>query len=61
MEHKTALMTALDRAAWPISETDIALLEREIQQGELYIQQARDLMTHKAEAEPEVNRGREEE
>ena len=42
-EHKLALMQALDRSGWPIREQDIMLLENEIKQGEIYIQQAKDL------------------
>lgn len=36
-------MQALDRSGWVCSEKDIILLENEIRQGEMYIQQAKDL------------------
>lgn len=43
LDNKLALMQALDRCGWPIREQDIILLENEIKQGEVYIQQAKDL------------------
>jgi hypothetical protein len=43
LDHKLAMMQALDRCGWPLSERDITLLESEIRQAEVYLQQADDL------------------
>ncbi|XP_078077591.1 von Willebrand factor A domain-containing protein 3B-like [Mustelus asterias] len=42
-DHKEALLGALDRLGWPISQEDVTLLEDEIQTGYSYEQQASDL------------------
>ncbi|CAH1777455.1 unnamed protein product [Owenia fusiformis] len=42
-DNKLRLLQALDRCGWPITGTDITLLEDEIQQGHKYLQQSRDL------------------
>ena len=39
------MMEILDDCGWPVSETDVLLLETEIKLGESYIQQAQDLRT----------------
>ena len=54
-EHRSRLMSALEAAAWPMDEADILLLEREIEQAELYIQQARDLIAQRKQPEPKVS------
>ncbi|XP_074839385.1 von Willebrand factor A domain-containing protein 3B [Carettochelys insculpta] len=43
MEHKEALLQALENLGWPISYDDVILLEDEILTGLTYIQQASDL------------------
>ena len=37
-------MALLEEKAWPVSELDILLLEKEINNAETYIRQAEDLM-----------------
>uniref|UniRef100_A0A674I307 Uncharacterized protein n=1 Tax=Terrapene triunguis TaxID=2587831 RepID=A0A674I307_9SAUR len=43
MEHKEALLQALENLGWPVSYDDVTLLEDEILAGLTYIQQASDL------------------
>lgn len=43
MEHKEALLEALENLGWPISYEDVILLEDEILAALTYIQQASDL------------------
>uniref|UniRef100_A0A8C3RJ84 DUF4537 domain-containing protein n=1 Tax=Chelydra serpentina TaxID=8475 RepID=A0A8C3RJ84_CHESE len=43
MEHKEALLEALENLGWPVSFDDVTLLEDEILAGLTYIQQACDL------------------
>uniref|UniRef100_A0A8C0GEI0 Uncharacterized protein n=1 Tax=Chelonoidis abingdonii TaxID=106734 RepID=A0A8C0GEI0_CHEAB len=43
MEHKEALLQALENLGWPVSCGDVTLLEDEILAGLTYIQQASDL------------------
>lgn len=42
-DNRLKLMRALDNAGWPIRERDILLLEKEIERGEKYKEQAEDL------------------
>jgi len=43
MQHKEALLEALENLGWPISCEDVILLEDEILTGLTYVQQASDL------------------
>lgn len=43
MQHKEALLEALENLEWPISYEDVMLLEDEIMAALTYIQQASDL------------------
>ncbi|NXO04668.1 VWA3B protein, partial [Rhinopomastus cyanomelas] len=43
MQHKKALLEALENLGWPVSYEDVMLLEDEIRAALLYIQQASDL------------------
>ncbi|XP_006137480.3 von Willebrand factor A domain-containing protein 3B isoform X1 [Pelodiscus sinensis] len=43
MEHKEALLQALENVGWPVSYDDVILLEDEILAGLTYLQQASDL------------------
>ena len=43
VDNKLALMQALDRCGWPLRERDITLLEEELELGNKYLQQSRDL------------------
>uniref|UniRef100_A0A8C8S2Y2 Uncharacterized protein n=1 Tax=Pelusios castaneus TaxID=367368 RepID=A0A8C8S2Y2_9SAUR len=43
MEHKEALLQALENLGWPVSYDDVTLLEDEILAGLTYVQQASDL------------------
>jgi hypothetical protein len=52
-EHKQQLFAALDRIGWPIKESDIMLLEDEINQGTKYLGQSRALRS----ANPELQSG----
>ncbi|XP_064636642.1 von Willebrand factor A domain-containing protein 3B-like isoform X2 [Lineus longissimus] len=52
-EHKQQIFAALDRAGWPIKESDIMLLEDEIKQGMKYLEQSRALRS----ANPDLQAG----
>ena len=50
-EHRGKLMQALSEADWPVAEADIAALEQEIEKGEKFLAQSKDLRQAAKEAD----------
>ncbi|XP_076467947.1 von Willebrand factor A domain-containing protein 3B-like isoform X2 [Babylonia areolata] len=48
-EHRGKILQALSEEGWPVTEADIAILEQEIEKGEKFLQQAKDLRSTAAE------------
>nr|KAG5692190.1 hypothetical protein BaRGS_008736 [Batillaria attramentaria] len=49
-EHRSKLLQLLSKADWPVAESDIICLEQEIEKGEKFLQQSKDLRRAAAEA-----------
>ena len=49
-QHRSKFLQALEEEGWPITEADIAMLEQEIEKGEKFLQQSKDL--RRAATEP---------
>ena len=49
-EHRGKFMQALSEAGWPVAEEDISALEHEIERGEKFLQQSKDLRRAASEA-----------
>lgn len=54
LEHRGKFLQALSEADWPVPEADIALLEQEIERGEKFLQQSRDLRRAASDAQSDA-------
>ena len=49
-DHRGKFLQVLSEEGWPVAEVDIAALEKEIEKGNKFLQQSRDLRRAAAEA-----------